>query len=1142
MTTRRAASNATNSRAGSVASANSPVQQPDAPVDDETERVAKRARLSTEPISPPNQIPSPASSGQQDAVASKPASRASSQASKTSRKRARNSEASDANGETNGINLEKNDSDQSEKRPAFARRQKRAKVASKETPVESTENAPVITDEASTASRSPEPSLENAITQPLKNEIPSASQEPVKVPKRLPGRRRQPHADVSIEADLRRQLQLKTAYRAIVKALKPVLGELAQRTLTGLEDDPEYHKQSDDYHLVAQELLRYKKQRIAVVDNKKRLAAEELERRKTAEEHIQREQFAIRFRILQEDLLLQCQHRLLQLEREHKGLDGTGTDDEDAVVVPRHGAQYPHKLTGLLPAKSESRSRVYIETEEMWKQAEVRFNLDKARKAFVSQNEDADDAIENLPGGFAAYAGLSGNDRELATASYNVDTLADAAMQLEQTAADQAEAEVNPIEEATALLLLADLSAQLPPAPGTPPNRNEPLKPAAAAPMTTPARKIIIPPASPFGPPSATSTAMSLETAESSPVMQPEQLPSSSRPTLFADVNGTPIPTVSQEAARDDAPAKSSNKITDLLNDDAEVSRSGLRGRMKPAAWTYVGVPTSNLVINGTYQVPTQTQAIDSHPAQLNGSLRGGDDRNVEPIPEQRYPQNPERKPAPYEPIRPREKSPPHGFWSNDTMSRRRNSRHLSPDRTPLTRIRQMLDSSRQQAPDRRAERGDNESTSQRPLSSSNTARPRDDFWSNFPRAESELRVKRSDSETASENSNSRRGSSDRTHMRPPPTRSESMTQPAATQPSNVDNGSAKPPIHWRFAHYNSPEPDKKAERAGSDSASQTVRRGSLDKTHMGPPPSRLSIPHERTASGSRLPSSGHNSAPSPSTGQFSFSQSPVDQQGHPGPHTRPNSTEQHGYRPPWEDGRRASAPQQHPPPISPYGPPPQGYPPDYNGQARAPPQSGPPLPPFVQTAQAPPPYNYRFAHYDSQGPPQNQYPTPVSGSYGPPPPQPPTHQSPYPPQQPPQHNPAYSGPPSFSMYQPHQPPQPYQSQPPPHHQQAPPPHQSPYPPLKYAGSQYGGQPILPANMDPRNSQSTPPQPYGQPPHLPAFSQQPPHKPQFEHTTGPGPQHGQPQEYQPKRRPRNYVGIAGSEFRTYTGPNQKRRP
>jgi hypothetical protein len=56
-----------------------------------------------------------------------------------------------------------------------------------------------------------------------------------KASRRLPGRRRAPNADPYLEACLRRQLQLRMTHRAVSKALKPVLIELAIRTSETLE-------------------------------------------------------------------------------------------------------------------------------------------------------------------------------------------------------------------------------------------------------------------------------------------------------------------------------------------------------------------------------------------------------------------------------------------------------------------------------------------------------------------------------------------------------------------------------------------------------------------------------------------------------------------------------------------------------------------------------------------------------------------------------------------------------------------------------------------------------------------------------------------------------------------------------------------
>ena len=62
----------------------------------------------------------------------------------------------------------------------------------------------------------------------------------LKAAKRMPGRRRAPNPNTSIEADLRRQLSLKTAYRAVTKMLKPVLGELARRTIDEVERNEDF--------------------------------------------------------------------------------------------------------------------------------------------------------------------------------------------------------------------------------------------------------------------------------------------------------------------------------------------------------------------------------------------------------------------------------------------------------------------------------------------------------------------------------------------------------------------------------------------------------------------------------------------------------------------------------------------------------------------------------------------------------------------------------------------------------------------------------------------------------------------------------------------------------------------------------------
>jgi hypothetical protein len=91
----------------------------------------------------------------------------------------------------------------------------------------------------------------------------NTDQEPTKAVRRLPGRRRAPNPDDSIEADLRRQLGLKMGFRSVVKALKPILAELATRDLKRLEDEEdEYYRQCAEYEDVMTDLDSFLQRRV----------------------------------------------------------------------------------------------------------------------------------------------------------------------------------------------------------------------------------------------------------------------------------------------------------------------------------------------------------------------------------------------------------------------------------------------------------------------------------------------------------------------------------------------------------------------------------------------------------------------------------------------------------------------------------------------------------------------------------------------------------------------------------------------------------------------------------------------------------------------------------------------------------------
>jgi hypothetical protein len=78
----------------------------------------------------------------------------------------------------------------------------------------------------------------------------ASDHDPQKASRRLPGRRRAPVSDAHLEASLRRQLELRIGHRALSKALKPILLELAARTTEQLDEE----ENEDMLHETAQEL------------------------------------------------------------------------------------------------------------------------------------------------------------------------------------------------------------------------------------------------------------------------------------------------------------------------------------------------------------------------------------------------------------------------------------------------------------------------------------------------------------------------------------------------------------------------------------------------------------------------------------------------------------------------------------------------------------------------------------------------------------------------------------------------------------------------------------------------------------------------------------------------------------------------
>ena len=113
--------------------------------------------------------------------------------------------------------------------------------------------------------------------------------------RRLPGRKRQPNPDINIEADLRRQLQLKTNYRTVAKALKPILAELAKRAIEEIREGDEAYRTHEQYEVVLKQLEMRLQERLAYLNESYRLKKKHAEEALQADRNATRDESAVSF-------------------------------------------------------------------------------------------------------------------------------------------------------------------------------------------------------------------------------------------------------------------------------------------------------------------------------------------------------------------------------------------------------------------------------------------------------------------------------------------------------------------------------------------------------------------------------------------------------------------------------------------------------------------------------------------------------------------------------------------------------------------------------------------------------------------------------------------------------------------------------
>lgn len=111
---------------------------------------------------------------------------------------------------------------------------------------------------------------------PLRDDLDDleSDQDLQKASRRMPGRRRAPNSDPNLEACLRRQLQLRMGHRAVSKALKPILLELAARSAEQLEAHEDEESFWEIEQQMALELHAYLDARLEILENQIMIATE----------------------------------------------------------------------------------------------------------------------------------------------------------------------------------------------------------------------------------------------------------------------------------------------------------------------------------------------------------------------------------------------------------------------------------------------------------------------------------------------------------------------------------------------------------------------------------------------------------------------------------------------------------------------------------------------------------------------------------------------------------------------------------------------------------------------------------------------------------------------------------------------------
>ncbi|KAF2213109.1 hypothetical protein CERZMDRAFT_96777 [Cercospora zeae-maydis SCOH1-5] len=315
--------------------------------------------------------------------------------------------------------------------------------------------------------------------------------------RRMTGRRRADHHEIDIEATMRRQAQLKSAYRAIARALKPLLAEIASKTVDDLEANPALHQEVSEYDGTEEYEGVRKLLDQALEDRKRQLDAqleynrEQIWKRFQGEKFARSATFGHEFDNMRDKCVDEAELELLQLARYiqlEQSREQEVTDDEDGEVLLRpKQTGYRFERTGTLDPRHESRSRLALDTQKAIADMQQRFEMHQ----MLQDAMHYDDSKET-----ASFTVMDSAAREAAHAKResirSTNVLADAAAEVDRIL----NIPIIPNEEAVGLQLLGDLASRpsvravVPPSattrrldhPFVPLNEQNPMPPPSALP------------------------------------------------------------------------------------------------------------------------------------------------------------------------------------------------------------------------------------------------------------------------------------------------------------------------------------------------------------------------------------------------------------------------------------------------------------------------------------------------------------------------------------------------------------------------------------------------------------------------------------------------------------------------------------